>query len=227
MRHEENAASPPGYARATGKVGVCCATSGPGATNLITGLVDAMMDSIPIVAITGQVSTKLIGSDAFQEADTFGITRSCTKHNYMVKKLAELPQIIHEAFYIAASGRPGPVLVDVPKDVFMAQGHYEPVDRDPPARLQGIHRRPHRPDPPRRADDLGSRAAAGLRGRRHHRSATRRKELREFVELTDAPAVCTLMGLGGLPGDASELHQHAGHARQLRRQHGDVPTPTC
>src|SRR5580692_331605 len=128
VRHEQNAAfAAQGYARATGKVGVCCATSGPGATNLVTGLVDAMMDSIPIVALTGQVTSKLIGSDAFQEADTFGITRSCTKHNYLVKKLEDLPQAIHEAFYIAASGRPGPVLVDIPKDVFQAQGHYTPV----------------------------------------------------------------------------------------------------
>src|ERR1700741_3860922 len=128
VRPEENAAcAPEGYARVTGKVGVCCATSGPGATNLTTGLVDAMMDSIPIVAITGQVPTKLIGSDAFQEADTFGITRPCTKHNYLVKRLEDLPQTIHEAFYIAASGRPGPVLVDVTKDVFIAQGHYAPV----------------------------------------------------------------------------------------------------
>src|ERR1700689_1458653 len=128
VRHEQNACfAAEGYARATGKVGVCLATSGPGATNLVTALVDAMMDSIPVVAITGQVSTKLIGSDAFQEADTFGITRSCTKHNFLVKKLAELPQIVHEAFHIAATGRPGPVLVDIPKDVFQAQGHYVPV----------------------------------------------------------------------------------------------------
>src|SRR5438270_711042 len=104
VRHEENACfAAEGYAKSTGKVGVCCATSGPGATNLVTGLVDAMMDSIPIVAITGQVHSKLIGSDAFQEADTFGITRPATKHNFMVKTLAELPQIVHEAFYIAAS----------------------------------------------------------------------------------------------------------------------------
>ena len=128
VRHEQNAGfAAQGYARATGKTGVCCATSGPGATNLITSLVDAMMDSIPVVALTGQVSTKLIGSDAFQEADTFGITRPCTKHNFMVKKLSELPQIVHEAFYIASTGRPGPVLVDVPKDVFQATGHYAPV----------------------------------------------------------------------------------------------------
>src|SRR5512146_2735857 len=128
VRHEQNACfAAQGYARATGKVGVCCATSGPGATNLTTGLVDAMMDSIPIVAITGQVPTKLIGSDAFQEADTFGITRSCTKHNYLVKKLEDLPGAIHEAFYIAASGRPGPVLVDITKDVLQGQGRYSPV----------------------------------------------------------------------------------------------------
>src|ERR1700756_3254276 len=128
VRHEQNAAfAAQGFARATGRVGVCCATSGPGATNLVTGLVDAMMDSIPVVAITGQVSTKLIGSDAFQEADTFGITRSCTKHNFLVKKLADLPQAVHEAFHIAASGRPGPVLVDIPKDVFQAEMHYTPV----------------------------------------------------------------------------------------------------
>src|SRR5271155_3737113 len=128
VRHEQNAAfAAQGYARATGKVGVCCATSGPGATNLVTGLVDAMMDSIPIVALTGQVHSKLIGSDAFQEADTFGITRSCTKHNFLVKKLEDLAQVVHEAFYIAASGRPGPVLIDIPKDVFQAQAHYTPV----------------------------------------------------------------------------------------------------
>src|ERR1700729_3819160 len=128
VRHEQNAAfAAGGYARATGKPGVCCATSGPGATNLTTGLVDSMMDSIPVVALTGQVSTKLIGSDAFQEADTFGITRSCTKHNFLVKKLEDLAQTVHEAFYLASSGRPGPVLVDIPKDVFQAQGHYQHV----------------------------------------------------------------------------------------------------
>src|SRR5919205_2247564 len=128
VRHEENAAfAASGYARATGKVGVCCATSGPGATNLVTGLVDATMDSIPIVALTGQVSSKLMGSDAFQEADTFGITRSATKHNFLVKNIADLPRVIHEAFYIAASGRPGPVLVDVTKDAFQANARYTPV----------------------------------------------------------------------------------------------------
>src|SRR5437660_3194896 len=108
VRHEQNAAfAAQGYARATGKVGVCCATSGPGATNLVTGLVDAMMDSIPIVALTGQVTSKLIGSDAFQEADTFGITRSATKHNFLVKNASDLPQVIHEAFIIVPTCRAG------------------------------------------------------------------------------------------------------------------------
>ena len=123
VRHEENAAfAAEGYARATGKVGVCCATSGPGATNLVTGLVDAMMDSIPIVALTGQVSTKLIGSDAFQEADTFGITRSCTKHNYHGEDArgAAADRSTKRSISRPADG-PGPVLVDIPKDVFMAQ----------------------------------------------------------------------------------------------------------
>ncbi len=179
VRHEQNACfAAEGYARATGKVGVCCATSGPGATNLVTGLVDAMMDSIPVVAITGQVSTKLIGSDAFQEADTFGITRSCTKHNFLVKKLADLPQAIHEAFHIAATGRPGPVLVDIPKDVFQATGALLPGFAHPSARLQGLHRRPRRPDPPRRADDLGSQASHGLRRRRHPRRRRLRRPAR-------------------------------------------------
>ena len=128
VRHEQNAAfAAQGYARATGKVGVCCATSGPGATNLVTGLVDALMDSIPIVAITGQVSSKLMGTDAFQEADTFGITRSATKHNFLVKNIQDLPQAVHEAFYVAASGRPGPVLVDITKDAFQGQAQYDPV----------------------------------------------------------------------------------------------------
>ena len=124
------------------------------------------MDSIPVVALTGQVSTSLIGTDAFQEADTFGLTRSATKHNFMVKTLAELPQIVHEAFYLAASGRPGPVLVDVPKDVFIGAASTSPSSRSicRDTRSDG---RPQRPDPPRRADDLGSRASDDLCGRRH------------------------------------------------------------
>src|SRR5688500_20264408 len=113
-----------GYARSTGKVGVVLVTSGPGATNAVTGLTDALMDSIPVVCITGQVPTHLIGNDAFQECDTVGITRPCTKHNYLVKNINELARIMHEAFYVATHGRPGPVVVDIPKDVQFAKGRY-------------------------------------------------------------------------------------------------------
>jgi acetolactate synthase I/II/III large subunit len=200
VRHEENAAfSASGYAKATGKIGVCCATSGPGATNLVTGLVDAMMDSTPIVALTGQVSSSLIGSDAFQEADTFGITRSATKHNYMVRSLAELPKIIHEAFYLAASGRPGPVLVDVPKDVFMARGHYEPVTE---IHLPGykVFTEGHSGQIRRAAQMFWEAERPLVYAGGGVVLGKASKELREFVELTDAPAVCTLMGLGALSG---------------------------
>lgn len=201
VRHEQNAAfAAQGYARSTGKVGVCCATSGPGATNLVTGLVDAMMDSIPIVALTGQVSTKLIGTDAFQEADTFGITRSATKHNYLVKNIKDLPAVIHEAFYIAASGRPGPVLVDVTKDVFMGNAYYEPVNA---IHLPGykVYTEGHTGQIRRAAQMMLEAerplvyAGGGIvLGNAH-------EELRALVELLDVPAVCTLMGLGGLPSE--------------------------
>src|ERR1700722_13581363 len=113
-----------GYARSTGKVGVVLVTSGPGATNAVTGLTDALKDSVPVVCLTGQVATHLIGNDAFQEADTTGITRPCTKHNYLVKDVADLSRVMHEAFYVARSGRPGPVVVDLPKDVLFALGIY-------------------------------------------------------------------------------------------------------
>jgi acetolactate synthase-1/2/3 large subunit len=226
VRHEENAAfAASGYAKATGKVGVCCATSGPGATNLVTGLVDAMMDSAPMVALTGQVSSNLIGSDAFQEADTFGITRSATKHNYMVRTLAELPQIIHEAFYLAASGRPGPVLVDIPKDVFMARGHYEPVTE---IHLPGykVFTEGHSGQIRRAAQMFWEAerplvyAGGGiLLGKAH-------KELREFVDMTDAPAVCTLMGLGGLPGShpnfISMPGMHGSYAANMAMYNNDL-----
>src|SRR5262247_2910806 len=124
-----------GYARSTGKVGVVLVTSGPGATNAVTGLTDALMDSIPLVCLTGQVPTHLIGNDAFQEADTVGITRPCTKHNYLVKDVDQLARTIHEAFYVARSGRPGPVVVDLPKDVAMATGKYQ----NAPGGLQHKH----------------------------------------------------------------------------------------
>ena len=127
VRHEQGAVhAAEGYARSTGKVGCVLVTSGPGATNAVTGLTDALMDSIPIVCITGQVPTHLIGNDAFQECDTVGITRPCTKHNYLVKSVDDLPRMLHEAFYIAANGRPGPVVVDIPKDIQFAKGMYQP-----------------------------------------------------------------------------------------------------
>jgi acetolactate synthase I/II/III large subunit len=226
VRHEENAAfAAGGYARATGKVGVCCATSGPGATNLVTGLVDAMMDSIPIVALTGQVSTKLIGSDAFQEADTFGITRSCTKHNYMVKRLEDLAQIVHEAFYLANSGRPGPVLVDIPKDVFQAQGHYQPVTS---IHLPGykVFTEGHTGQI-RRAAQLvqeSERPLVYAGGGILASGAT--AELREFVEKTDVPAVITLMGLGALssehPNFISMPGMHGSYAANMALTNCDV-----
>jgi len=199
VRHEQNACfAAQGYARATGKVGVCCATSGPCATNLVTALVDALMDSIPVVAITGQVSTKLIGSDAFQEADTFGITRSCTKHNFLVKKLSELPQIIHEAFHIAATGRPGPVLVDIPKDVFQAQGHYTPVST---IHLPGyrLNTEGHAGQIRRAAEMIWESERPMVYAGGGIVAADAAADLRQFVELIDAPSVCTLMGLGSMP----------------------------
>jgi acetolactate synthase-1/2/3 large subunit len=226
VRHEENAAfAAAGYARATGKVGVCCATSGPGATNLTTGLVDAMMDSIPIVALTGQVPTKLIGSDAFQEADTFGITRPCTKHNYLVKKIEDLPQVIHEAFYIAASGRPGPVLVDVTKDVFQGQGHYQPVNS---IHLPGykVFTEGHTGQIRRAAQMIQEAERPLVYAGGGIIAANASKELREFVELTDTPAVNTLMGLGALPSHhpnfISMPGMHGSYAANMGMSHADV-----
>src|SRR6266581_2717441 len=129
VRHEQAAAhAADGYARATGKVGVCVATSGPGATNLVTGLATAFMDSTPIVAITGQVARPAIGRDAFQETDMIGVTQPITKHNFQVRNTEELAAVVHEAFHIARSGRPGPVLIDVPKDVQMVKAQYRPSD---------------------------------------------------------------------------------------------------
>src|SRR5271165_558971 len=134
VRHEQGAThAAEGYARSTGKPGVVLVTSGPGATNAVTGIVDALMDSIPLVVITGQVATHLIGSDAFQEADTVGITRSCTKHNYLVKRVEDLARVMHEAFHIATSGRPGPVVVDIPKDVQFGRAAYQGPDAARPS----------------------------------------------------------------------------------------------
>lgn len=226
VRHEENAAfAAQGYARATGKVGVCCATSGPGATNLTTGLVDAMMDSIPIVAITGQVPTKLIGSDAFQEADTFGITRSATKHNYLVKRIEDLAEAIHQAFYIAATGRPGPVLVDITKDVFQGNTHYKPVNS---IHLPGykVFTEGHAGQIKRAAQMIQESARPLVYAGGGIIAAGASPELKEFVELTDAPTVNTLMGLGGLPADhpnfISMPGMHGSYAANMAMSHADL-----
>lgn len=226
VRHEENAAfAAQGYAMATGKVGVCCATSGPGATNLVTGLVNALMDSTPIVAITGQVATKLIGSDAFQEADTFGITRSCTKHNYLVKNLADLPQIVHEAFYIASSGRPGPVLIDIPKDVFQGQARYSPVSA---IHLPGykVYTEGHTGQIRRAAQMIWDARRPLVYAGGGIIASGASAELRTLVELTEAPAVLTLMGLGALPSEhpnfISMPGMHGSYAANMALTHSDL-----
>jgi acetolactate synthase-1/2/3 large subunit len=226
VRHEENACfAAEGYARSTGRVGVCCATSGPGATNLVTGLVDAMMDSIPVVAITGQVTSKLIGSDAFQEADTFGITRSCTKHNFLVKSVNELPQIIHEAFYIASTGRPGPVLVDIPKDVFQAQGHYTPVTS---IHLPGykLVTEGHSGQIRRAAQMIWEAKRPFVYAGGGIIAAGASDELKELVELVDVPTVCTLMGLGALsashPNYISMPGMHGSYAANMGMSGADL-----
>jgi acetolactate synthase-1/2/3 large subunit len=194
-----------GYARSTGKVGVVLVTSGPGATNAVTGLTDALMDSVPVVCLTGQVPTHLIGNDAFQEADTTGITRPCTKHNYLVKDVNDLARVMHEAFYVAKSGRPGPVVVDLPKDVLFALGNYV----GPQQVAHKTYRPQTKPDPARIAEAVEMIAAAkrplfygggGLINSGPEACA----RFSEFVRLVDAPCTLTLMGLGALP--ASDPH---------------------
>ncbi len=194
-----------GYARSTGRVGVVLVTSGPGATNAVTGLTDALMDSVPIVCLTGQVPTHLIGNDAFQEADTTGITRPCTKHNYLVKDVADLARTMHEAFYIAKSGRPGPVVVDLPKDILFAPGIYSGPE-------QG-HHKSYRPqlaaDPARVAEAVALIAAAKRPlfyggGGLINSGPEACERFTELVRTVDAPCTLTLMGLGAFP--ASDPH---------------------
>ncbi len=201
VRHEQGAGhAAEGFARSTGRPGVVLVTSGPGATNMVTPLTDALLDSIPLVCITGQVPTHLIGSDAFQEADTVGITRACTKHNWLVRDVNDLARILHEAFYVATHGRPGPVLVDVPKDVQFATGTYVP-----PGQIE--HKTYH---PRVEGDPRAIRAAVELMAKAKKpifytgggvvnsgpRAATL---LRELVKLTGYPITSTLMGLGAYP----------------------------
>jgi acetolactate synthase-1/2/3 large subunit len=194
-----------GYARSTGKVGVVLVTSGPGATNAVTGLTDALMDSVPVVCLTGQVPTHLIGNDAFQEADTTGITRPCTKHNYLVKDVNDLARVLHEAFYVAKSGRPGPVVVDLPKDILFATGHYSGPE-------QGRHKsyRPQMQADPARVEEAVKMIAAAKRplfyggGGLINSGPEACARFTELVRLIDAPCTLTLMGLGALP--ASDPH---------------------
>ena len=209
VRHEQGAGhAAEGYARSTGRVGVVLATSGPGATNIVTPLVDALMDSIPLVAITGQVPTHLIGSDAFQECDTVGITRSATKHNVLVRDVRDLARAIHEAFHIATSGRPGPVLIDIPKDVQFAPGPYQP-----PGEVRFAHsyapRRAGDPAKVREAVELiaGARRPVLYTGGGVINAGPQASErLRAFARATGAPVTSTLMGLGAFPaGDPQWL----------------------
>jgi len=200
-RHEQAAVhAAEGYARTTGKVGVVLVTSGPGATNAVTGLTDALMDSVPVVCLTGQVPTHLIGNDAFQEADTTGITRPCTKHNYLVKDVNDLARIMHEAFYVARTGRPGPVVVDLPKDVLFATGAY----RAPDTVQHKTYRPQVKPDAARIAEAVALIAQAKrplfYGGGGIVNAGERAWTLfRELVHMTGFPTTLTLMGLGALP----------------------------
>ncbi|HEX7969788.1 MAG TPA: acetolactate synthase 3 large subunit [Stellaceae bacterium] len=201
VRHEQAAVhAAEGYARSTGKVGVVLVTSGPGATNAVTGLTDALMDSVPVVCLTGQVPTHLIGNDAFQEADTTGITRPCTKHNYLVKDINDLARVMHEAFYVARTGRPGPVVVDLPKDVLFANGLYRP-----PETVQHKTYRPQTEPDPARIKEAVALIAAAKRplfygGGGIINSGDRACQLfAELVHMTGFPSTLTLMGLGAIP----------------------------
>ena len=228
VRHEQAAVhAAEGYARSSGKVGCVLVTSGPGATNAVTGLTDAMMDSIPLVCITGQVPTHLIGSDAFQECDTVGITRHCTKHNYLVRSIEDLPRILHEAFYVAANGRPGPVVIDIPKDVQFAKGRYaRPIDNQ---------HKTYRPRVQGDADKIA--AAVELMGKAKrpvfytgggviNAGPEAAGLLRELVRLTGFPITSTLMGLGAFPASDKQwlgmLGMHGTYEANLTMHDCDV-----
>tara|TARA_Y100000589_G_scaffold329038_1_gene374587 strand:+ start:123 stop:1880 length:1758 start_codon:yes stop_codon:yes gene_type:complete len=201
VRHEQGAVhAAEGYARSTGKPGVVLVTSGPGATNAVTGLTDALMDSIPLVVLTGQVPTFMIGSDAFQEADTVGITRPCTKHNWLVKDTNELAEVIHEAFHVATSGRPGPVLVDIPKDVQFATSkyiekskipisHYQPKTKGDPQQISSLVD----------AIENAKKPLFYTGGGVINSGPNASKLLKELVDETNFPITSTLMGLGCYP----------------------------
>jgi acetolactate synthase-1/2/3 large subunit len=206
VRHEQGAGhAAEGYARSTGKVGVCLVTSGPGATNAVTALTDALMDSIPMVCISGQVPTFMIGTDAFQEADTTGITRPCTKHNYLVKNIDELADAIHEAFHVARTGRPGPVLIDIPKDIQFAPGSYKT-----PKESSISYGYTAKTDPDMAAIEAAVELMANAKrpvfytgGGIINSGPEASKLLRELVKETGFPITSTLMGLGAYPASGS------------------------
>jgi len=207
VRHEQGAVhAAEGYARSTGKVGVVLVTSGPGLTNAVTGLTDALMDSIPVVCLTGQVPTHLIGNDAFQECDTTGITRPCTKHNYLVKDSESLARTLHEAFYVARSGRPGPVVIDLPKDIQFADAPYVEPD--------GISPRTYKPQ--LRGETAAIREAVKLIANAErpifyggggiiNSGPKACKRFTDFVRMTGYPCTLTLMGLGAFPGSDNQF----------------------
>ncbi|MEW6482005.1 MAG: biosynthetic-type acetolactate synthase large subunit [bacterium] len=201
VRHEQAAAhAADGYARSTGRVGVCIATSGPGATNLVTGIATAYMDSIPIVALTGQVPTSMIGNDAFQEADIVGITRPITKQNYLVKNTADLYGIVKEAFYLARSGRPGPILIDIPKDVSTNKAVYKPI-KEVSLRSYNPTYKGHPGQIKKAAELIQKSKKPVVYSGGGVISSNAGEELREFVEKTGIPITSTLMGLGAFPGE--------------------------
>ncbi|MFQ5785296.1 MAG: acetolactate synthase 3 large subunit [Alphaproteobacteria bacterium] len=208
VRHEAAAVhAAEGYARSTGKVGVVLVTSGPGATNCVTGLSDALMDSVPIICLTGQVPTHLIGNDAFQEADTVGITRPCTKHNYLVKRVDDLATVIHEAFYVARTGRPGPVVVDIPKDVAVdvSTAYSGPNN----ARHKSYN--PRTKGDPERIEEAVALLAAAKRpviyagGGVINAGPSAAQLLTNFAHLSGAPVTLTLMGLGAFPASDKQF----------------------
>ncbi|MBD8735460.1 MULTISPECIES: acetolactate synthase 3 large subunit [unclassified Sphingomonas] len=228
VRHEQAAThAAEGYARSTGKPGVVLVTSGPGATNAVTGITDALMDSIPMVVITGQVPTALIGTDAFQEADTVGITRHCSKHNYLVKDPAKLGGVIHEAFHIATSGRPGPVVVDIPKDVQVATARYTK-----PGPIQHKTYRPQVKADQSQIEQLVDMLAAAERpilytgGGIINSGPAASQLLCELVRITGAPVTSTLMGLGAYPASGEQwlgmLGMHGTYEANMAMNQADL-----
>jgi acetolactate synthase-1/2/3 large subunit len=225
-RHEQGAVHmADGYARASGKTGVCLVTSGPGATNTVTGIATAYMDSIPVVVFSGQVPTLMIGNDAFQEADIVGITRPCTKHNYLVKETKDMARIMKEAFYIASTGRPGPVLVDIPKDVLMASAEYS-LPKE--VNVRGYH--PNYEGHPRQVESavrsLLEKERPVLYAGGGVILSGSSQQLTELAHILGIPVTTTLMGMGGFPGTdplfMGMLGMHGTYAANMAISHSDM-----